>query len=221
MTELSEEDRWISERVPNCSFMDIGGLWGLTGEKITVAHRYGASSLTMVDHLDNDELWKAFRDRTEGLDVKVSNLDIEYDDVENRIEKADVVYCNGLLYHSANPLHFLQQVAAVTGEYLCLGSIHSGRYGSEAEYSVFVPVAPRSYMQNEYNFPIGSPAYGITVEEIEWMKEGRPNARPFWWLHSKLTIQKMLELVGFEVEKAIDCWDNRVVKFLCRRKTDA
>lgn len=218
----SDIDEWMAERIRGNSFMDVGGLLGSTGEKITFAHRHGARHLVMVDHVPlTDPLWTAFVERLKECDpvpyVHTFSADVEDMDFQNDIGGAsDFVYCNGLFYHSANPIHFLQQLASVTRKHLVLGSIHSGRCGTQVGESIFIPNNRyAATIVDRLNFPADQPGYGISVPETEWFKDGRPNARPFWWLHSKDTIQRMLKLVGFSVDAVADEWDGRVTKLLC------
>lgn len=222
---MSEKcDGWIRSLCPGKTFADIGGLWGITGEKVTLAAKSGAARLTMVDHVPGDhQLWKDFHLRASGNIVNDIIADVEDADFQRFfLSRSDIVHCNGLLYHSANPVHFLQQLASVVGEYLILGSLHSGRYEFAKPYgSIFVPNHHKaSAISRDFEFPSDAPAYGLSVPETEWiLTNGRPNARSFWWLHSKAVIARMLDVVGFRIEDEEDDWDGRVVKFLCRRKS--
>lgn len=219
--DVSEVDQWMIDRMSGLSFLDVGGLWGTTGEKVSLAAKNGARSYFMVDHTEEVSWWAAFEQRMKDLGVDnygVIKIDVEEVWFNSHVKIADMTHCNGLLYHSANPMLFLQQLASVTSKYLVLGSVHSGRYNCSSELSVFVPGCPRNYTRERYDFPDKNAAYGISVPETDWMVNGRPNARPYWWLHSKTTIQTMLGMVGFSVERVVDVWDGRVAYFLCTKE---
>ena len=63
-------DVFIAGVVRDRTFADVGGLWGVVNEKVSVGYQYGASQLTMIDVTPpEDELWRQFRERMVTLNV--------------------------------------------------------------------------------------------------------------------------------------------------------
>jgi hypothetical protein len=234
-------DRWINRLVPGKSFADVGPLWGTLWEKITVAAAASAASLTAIDHTPwswSDPSWKAFREHATARGVtSVQEIcaDADCDDFAEKCGRHDIVHCNGVLYHTPDPVHMLLRLASITNDYLLLGTIHLGRFGQlgihgfnlgELPGSIFVPALTdkqRQSIAEAYRFPPQAPATGISTRCDIWIKDGQREAVPFWWLHSVPVLQSMIQLAGFTIEDMItteepDCWEGRIVKFLCRKK---
>jgi len=93
-------DYFISRVVQGKSFLEVGGLWGIVSEKVSVAHRFGARSLTIIDVTSPDSsLWSSFRSRMleKGIPDCVA---ISGDICETSFNEIfDVVHCSGVLYH--------------------------------------------------------------------------------------------------------------------------
>ena len=229
-------DDWIRDSVLGKSFADIGGLWRTVGEKVTVAAGFGASRLTMVDHSPSgSEDWRLFRERAAGLGVREVCADANHDGFIQAVGEHQIVHCNGVLYHTPDPVGMLLQLASITTEVLILGTIHLGRFGQlvnkfdrdpigELPGSVFVPGlsdAHRGIIADAYLFPDHAPARGISEPQGRWTTDGQIDAAVFWWLHSVPAIEAMLAVVGFAIEDVIavgpDSWEGRVIKFLCRK----
>ena len=119
---------WISEVVQGRTFAEVGGLWGVVNEQITVAAASGATELTMIDLAPKggpDDLWKSFASRLEEHKVsKVRCVNGSIDDptVVEEVGSFDVVHCSGVLYHCPEPLHTLRNLRAITRENLVLGT---------------------------------------------------------------------------------------------------
>jgi 2-polyprenyl-3-methyl-5-hydroxy-6-metoxy-1,4-benzoquinol methylase len=123
---LEQRDQWIKNLVADKSFVDVGGLWGTINEKVTVAARAGAVSVTMLDYTPLDHpLWQAFQERSASVgvsDYQSISANIDEPGLEKKVGQFDVVYCSGVLYHCPNPLYTLCQLARLSREYLILTS---------------------------------------------------------------------------------------------------
>jgi hypothetical protein len=63
-------DEFISRVVKGKTFADLGGLWGAVNEKVSVAHKAGATRLTMIDRITKqEEDWRLFHERCRNLGV--------------------------------------------------------------------------------------------------------------------------------------------------------
>ena len=63
-------DEIISAHVKDVSFADVGGLWGLVNEKITVAVQAGCRAATMIDIMPtNHRSWTEFDQRARSMGV--------------------------------------------------------------------------------------------------------------------------------------------------------
>src|SRR5579863_9041880 len=136
-------DAFIRTKVHGKSFADVGGLWGTGdgdfGERVTLAYRNGATSLTVMDAHPGWNLWRPLQERcaAKGLvlsfrpnngvrsnEVRGIIRDI-HDFADRKVEDADkydVVHCAGVIYHSPNPMRVLSALRTITREYLILTS---------------------------------------------------------------------------------------------------
>lgn len=120
-------DDIIGMHVKGATFADIGGLWGLVNEKITVAMKAGCRSATMIDITPiGHPFWTDFEQRA------LSNGVTEYRKIQgnvddptlpNRTGTFDFVYCSGVIYHVPNPLYTLSRLHELTQQFLLLGSM--------------------------------------------------------------------------------------------------
>lgn len=218
--------RWLGRHAPGASFLDVGPLWGTAGEMVTWAHACGATSLAVVDHVPFDHpLWQAFAARLRDHNVPEESCRLIVADAEapgfaDAVGQHDLVYCNGLLYHTPSPWAFLRSLRTVTASRLVLGSVVLLPGLSDLPSSVFVPALAeeqRRDLATAYAFPTAAQADGISWPEAHWTyADGTHDARPFWWLHSRDTIRRLLELTGFVVDDEASAWDGRCSFFFCR-----
>ena len=60
-----------SHLVPDNSFVDVGGLWGLSNERVTVAAKAGAARVAMIDiHPLGEQAWIDFDNHAKSHDVQ-------------------------------------------------------------------------------------------------------------------------------------------------------
>jgi hypothetical protein len=239
---VEQIENWMKKIVPGKSFADVGGLWGTVGERVSMAAQHKPMSLTMIDRAPHGELWERFQSRLRELGIDDSSVkqirsDVESADFAKTVGRYDVVYSSGLLYHTPDPMHFMGQLGEIVNEYLICGTIvltdvimDRLNWKHDFPCSVFVPAlndAQKKMLGDAYQFHDTSLAFGITHEERNWFccnpnEFGvRHNACPFWWLHPPEAVEKMIELIHFDVLDRFNGWDDRVMFFICKRKTDA
>ena len=120
---MDPRDRFIQRVAHGKTFAEIGGLWGTTNERASVAHKAGARELTMVDvSPPTSKWWPAFEARRVELGVpsvrSVSGdvMQLAYADPSLRF---DVVHCSGILYHIPNQFTFLQALRSSRASTSC------------------------------------------------------------------------------------------------------
>src|SRR6266478_2802438 len=147
--------RWANEiitsHVKDVSFADIGGLWGLTNEKVTVAVKAGCLTATMIDIMPlSDQSWSAFDERAQSLGItNYGKLQGNVDDptLANKAGTFEFVHCSGVIYHVPNPLHTLTRLHALTSRFLLLVSMtvperifsDAGEISFAAGRTIFLP----------------------------------------------------------------------------------
>jgi SAM-dependent methyltransferase len=204
------------------SFVDVGGLWGTVHEKLSVAHRRGARSVTMIDAIGGEsEWWPAFHRRMEEMNIPYTHrvADILNDPIE---DTWDVVHSAGVLYHLPFPLEYLLNLKRIAGEHVVLTTAvmpkrvknRAGEIAIPDGGSLFVPCLTKREKR---------------VLSVHWNAEGRGavmggiNADreysvdfygPWWWLHGEEVIRRMCEICGMEVAAEGSNWKNHTLTLL-------
>lgn len=209
---LDARNKFLSRSVPGKTFAEVGGLWGTVNEKISIAHKYGATQLTMIDVTEEGgDLWKAFEERM--ADRKITDYRCIVGDIcEYEGESFDVVHCSGVLYHHPNPQHLLGALRSITREILILSSAVTqeriknkhGTYEIPPSGVLFVPALSdqERAILGEYWRNVGAEAHGITQPA-----HYTPTAfGPWWWLPTKTSMAGMARAAGFEVLDESPIW---------------
>lgn len=232
MTETIRED-WISDVTSGRTFAEVGGLWGVVNEQVTVAAKAGASELTMIDVAPEggpDDLWQAFDSRLADHDVSgVSCVRGNIDDraVIDSVGAFDVVHSSGVLYHCPEPLHTLRNLRSIVRETLVLGTAtmpetvttSAGTVSVEPGTSMLVPAmtASQRAVLGEWLRENGaSGAYGLNHEVgTDWtLREGWKPYEAWWWLFTRDYVAALLEAAGFKVRNVASYWNGRATLYL-------
>ena len=230
---MSTVDDIIRAEVAGARFADIGGLWGIVNEKVTVAARAGAASVTMVDlAVPGHDLWKQFRDhcRERGVSgVEELSGNIEDPSFARKLTPFDVTYCSGVIYHAPNPYRMIECLRSVTRNTLILGSMTvPERISNEAGDLQFgggqvlsIPAASereRAILTRHFD------SLSLEILNINrpgsypWVFDNRAfNYEPWWWLWTPETLGRMVEACGFRVRTTIDIWTDRAHAVVCDR----
>ncbi|MEG5171858.1 tetratricopeptide repeat protein [Microcoleus sp. B3-D7] len=219
-------DRYIARVAKGKTFAEVGGLWGTVSEKVSVASKYGAVSLTMIDAMPASmHWWQDFHDRMTSLNIAnyhCINQDITQIQLADIGEPYDVVHCAGVLYHHPHPLQILVALRQITREHLVFTSAITqevienelGRYEIPASGVMFIPAlddAERAiltaYWQQYLN---NNPLIGITEKAVFDIND----FAPWWWLPTATALESMCEVAGFKVLDKGLTWDNNALTLL-------
>lgn len=217
-------DQYIGKVVKGKSFADVGGLWGTVNEKVSVAHRYGASSLAMID-ISGPELWAPFEERRQALglpEVRCIRGDVIALAETSPGPKFDVVHCSGLLYHMPNPMQLLVALRKMTSEYLVFTSAVSSTVVKSDQgvlevpraAALFVPALQgkeREILSSYWQRFVGNGAIGLTHAAASWNPD---DFAPWWWLPTVEALRAMCEVTGFHCKDGAHFWNNNAYVLL-------
>ena len=219
-------DRYIARVVKGKTFAEVGGLSATVNEKVSVASKYGAVSLTMIDAMPTSlHGWQYFRDRMTSLNIanyNCINRDITQIQLAEIGEPYDVVHCAGVLYHHPHPLQILVALRQITREHLIFTSAITqevienewGRYEIPPSGVMFIPAlddAERAILTAYWQPYINNNALiGITEKAVFDMN----NFATCWWLPTATALKAMCEVAGFKVLDKGLTWDNNALTLL-------
>jgi hypothetical protein len=209
--------QWIPQAAEGKSFIEVGGLWGVVNEQITLAHSAGATSLTQIDPAE-EELWNSFHERCAAAQVTDYHCvvgDINDPALTATVEPADVVHCAGVLYHCPHPLFTLQQLRRITKQTLLLGCAtipervanSAGELRLEEGSALFVPAATPTQLSVlvQYMSEVGA-------RDIPGIDQSLPDGwqvtdyAPWWWYFTPRFVESLLTLAGFKVRYMSPYW---------------
>lgn len=230
-------DSCIAEAVPGLRFAEVGGLWGLKNEKVTLALKAGATSALMLDIMPVPEAWQVFRDRADAEGVSgYATLEADIDDPKlmEMTEPVDFVHCSGVIYHVPNPVHTLAQLARLTTRYLLLGSMTvppvivtgSGTLDLQDGRALYVPALSGATKRilSEHFDRVHLKVHNINSDQLtSWQVSQRisPNHEPWWWIWSAQTVATLAERAGFSVLRIEDTWKGRAHSLFCEKRPGA
>lgn len=210
-------DRFIKQVVAGKSFVDVGGLWGTVRERVSVADKYGAADLAMLDVTPRtDPLWRAFHERMKALQVEGAIFRLAHDLHDYEGPGFDVVHCSGVLYHCPNPIGAVQALRRLTKEYLILSSSvvprvienAAGRWELPSDHTwVCLPEMSEenaAIMAAHWRPFVDDTAIGLTRD---WPKPLDPNDwAPWYWLPTIPALIAVAEGSGFKLVAHAPIW---------------
>lgn len=224
-------DEIIRAHVAGATFADVGGLWGLVNEKVTVAVKAGCRSATMIDISPvGHQLWIDFDRHAQSAGVtEYRKVQGNLDDPElpKRAGTFDFVYCSGVIYHVPNPFYTLARLYALTQWFLLLGSmtvprrIHTeaGEISFAGGRTILLPALDRQSkgILAQHFRGLGIELAGVTNDQYLWTSASAYG--PWWWLWTEDTLTVMLQVAGFRVIDARETWTGRAHRILCEKVT--
>jgi hypothetical protein len=222
MGESDIRDIFIERVARGKSFVDIGGLWGIQSEKLSLAQRSGATRLAMVDITPRqDGTWAKLR---EHLKTKGVEKYEEYStDVHHWVTKPfDVVHSAGVLYHLPSPMAYLAKLRTLAAEFAIITSAvtqevitnEAGEYRVPSSGVIFVPALTEEQrlVLAAYWGRFGS-MLGITDPFPYDLEDYAP---PWWWLPTVSALRCMCQLSRFEIVDEGYYWHNNAYTLLLR-----
>jgi hypothetical protein len=219
----------ITSHVRDSRFADVGGLWGLINEKITVAVKAGCRAATMIDFMPmKHQSWSEFDRHAKSLGVAeyrkfLGNIDDP--NLPDKVGTFDFVHCSGVIYHVPNPLHTLSRLYALTERFLFLGSmtvpthVHTsaGEISFAGGRTVFLPAVdtPTKEILAEHFRALGIKLTGITDDQYPWTSLLAYG--PWWWLWTEETLAVMARSSGFRILEIRETWRGRAHAVFCEK----
>lgn len=230
-----DKSAWLASISRDCTFADVGGLWGTVNEMASVALQAGAAHATMIDiqHPGNN-WWQAFDDRMAGMGLSnysCIHADATLEGFRERVGVYDVVHCSGMIHHLPDPFTLILNLRRIAREHLILTSMYipdvikndAGRLdlrgGGIVLAHAMTDLKKRAVMRRHFE-TLGLQVGGITAPLTEplVLEDGRGNTSPWWWLMTPPLLRSMLEIAGFDVIDEGDSWTERSRSFLCKVK---
>jgi hypothetical protein len=230
VASVDVRDQFIQRVVAGGSFAEVGGLWGTVSEKISVAAKAGATSLTMIDaEQPEGELWTKFRDRLAGFGLKQYECisgDICEFGLQPDAPVYDVVHCSGVLYHHPNPMRMLEALRRITKKHLILTSAVTqeivknelGKYTVPSSGLIFVPALSdrdRQILAKYWTEKAGvEVCYGISEPVPHWDTSA---FGPWWFLPTVTAMKAMATSCRFRIIDSGPFWNNNVPQCCWKR----
>jgi hypothetical protein len=219
-------DEYMSRVTAGKTFADVGGLWGVVNEKVSVARKYRATSVSMLDvTVKEGDLWEQFRARMEALGIEkydCISANVWDPQIPKLVQPFDVVHCSGVLFHHPNPMLMLAALRSITREHLVLTSCitqeiienEKGRYVIPPSGLLFVPAlsdVEREILKSYWE-GIGAAAHGLT-EKVTYRLD---DFSTWWWLPTAPALVARCEAAGFKISDCGPIWGNNALVLLLR-----
>ncbi|MDN3625496.1 class I SAM-dependent methyltransferase [Methylobacterium isbiliense] len=231
---MDHRNEIIAKLSPGKSFAEVGGLWGLANEKVSVAHAAGATDLCMIDiWKPHDNWWVSFRNHCKERNIPYIREiigSIDNVDIVRQVGVYDVVHCSGVLYHCPNPILTISHLAAITRDILLLGTAvmpasvvnEAGSVQLDKDHAIFVPSITeekRKVYEKYISEAYGGGAWGINNPVDDWyFSSGAPNYGPWWWLWTHDYVRGLIEASGLKVIEEFDQFNGTGRLFACAKQ---
>ena len=195
---------WITSHARGRSFADIGGLFGIHGDRALLAEDAGASRVTLFD--GGDVRYSEFpaKQKERGSQVRVIQGDLEDPLAVAEIGPHDIVWSTGVIYHTPNPVRQLLHLREITKELLYLGTHTIPELPGIKHGCVYYPLLDeRSRAAYAAAHENAGPCWGIGTAFDDTPMTGHGN---FWWGISPSALEAMLATARFEV---VETWRDR------------
>jgi len=239
---VEEIKNWISSNVKGKTFADVGGIGvNSINERITLASKYGATSVTMIDIRPSDYYeWDIFHKRCKETGVHdyqcIDCADINNPKLLEKVGFYDFVHCTGIVYHLPNPVWGIENLSKIVKEYLIINTVIipsriKTECGSLEFYGSTVLFMPglnsnerkilNSYYMKKFNININHMAPMLEAEKPDcpWFEDGKTTCWPYWWLFTEKSFIALVKMMGFEIlDTAL--WENHALTLLAKKKSN-
>lgn len=201
-------NKLITDCVYGKTFADIGPLWETVNERVSVAHRAGAKTVSAIDKFSFEEPhWAAFHDRMKQCGI-VNYESLSLNILEYDGPAFDVVHCGGVLYHAADPIHLIKKIRSITKERLIMTSTVTpeniqnefGTFSLPEGSMVFVPALSsdnKRILSKHWSMFLRGRTDGGLIHDCGWHVD---NYDHWWWLFTPAVLIAMYTACGFKVD---------------------
>jgi SAM-dependent methyltransferase len=210
--ELARVRRWVAQRreparadgtaefllryAAGSSFVDVGGMYGISGD---IAFRAEAAGATEVTLFDAGEPTPDFRARaaTSHSAIRTVQGDLEDPVALAQIGVHDLVYCAGVIYHTPNPVLQLLHLREITRRYLFISAATIPEIPGFPQACVYLPhlgVAERAPLARGADDPNMAIGLGTPFDDRPMYGHGN-----FWFGMTPSALRAMLATARFEV----------------------
>ena len=127
----------IRKYAPGRSFLDVGGMWGVSGALSFLAEEVGATSVKLLTRCHR-RMSSRQHDRRNSK-VRVVRGALYAPETPDLVGRHDLVWCTGVLYHAPAPTQAMERLDAMMGELLVVGTKVIPEVPGLAQASVLYP----------------------------------------------------------------------------------
>jgi SAM-dependent methyltransferase len=233
---IADKRAAIAQLVPDRSFADVGGLWGLHNEMVSLALNAGASSAAMIDLTPlTNPAWSRLREHVSARTARPFtqlHADAGAQNFRSMVGSFDVVHSAGLIYHLPDPISYLINLRDVTNQYLIVSSMtlpdKLSCNGKELDLTGGHFLSTHHLDQDQREI-IDAHFSSLSLQKFSIIEcaqnlllpNGTPNTGPWWWLFTVESLRRMLSAAGLEILSVGESWPGRAHSFLCRPRLHA
>ena len=210
--EFARVRRWIAQRreparpdgtaeflrryAAGSSFVDVGGMYGISGDIAFRAERAGATEVTLFDAGEPTPDFRA-RAAASNSAIRTVQGDLEDPLALAQIGLHDLVYCAGVIYHTPNPVLQLLHLREITRRYLFISSATIPEIPGFPQACVYLPhlgLAERAPLARGADDPNMAIGLGTPFDDRPMYGHGN-----FWFGMTPSALRAMLVTARFEV----------------------
>ena len=229
---------WFKKHCPGKTFADVGGLWGIEAETVSLAMKHGASEGTLIDawagDAEADLMWDRLRAlwKRKNVEGKCVVADLEADWYPTVAGTYDNVFCCGVLYHVPNILNVVKNLASSAKERLFIVTQtipnnfenSAGKLVVPDSQALFVPSLTEQQKKilkvyyDSHKYDVSHINSKLPLGYDPFIKpDGSFNYGPSWWLPTRGWLMRILNMFGMHVE-ATNIRTDHATQFVCKRK---
>lgn len=210
---------WLARVAPGKTFLEIGCLFA--NERVTAAHRAGASHLAAADIIPaSHDWWTRFNQVCEAagaIDVQCyPGFDVLNRQQVAELGKFDIVTASGIMYHCPDMLDFLLRVRSLTNGYLITNTVilptvienEHGKLECPEGTGLFLPSLAeqqrkvlRAYYTAKFAKPPSDRSPPPDEARAYYVPNGQPSTEPNWWYVSPSLLYALSTIAGFSIEE--------------------
>jgi hypothetical protein len=188
--------RLVRSLAPGRSFIDVGGMFGVSGELAFLAEECGATRCVLFDAMDPTDEFAARHSRSSS-GVQHIQGDLHDPEAIAALGTFDVVWCTGVLYHSPNPMFQLMHLRQLTTETMVLGNLVIPEVPGFDQVCILYPGIPKK-MQDGFAEMYGGPERfpGMAVPFDATPNYAYAN---MWWGITPSAMRSMMRFTGLDI----------------------